>query len=471
MNESLKELLDTVVNNDYCIGCGICASLNESPLSMKLNNDGKFQPILIENSSFENFGDNFLSVCPFSNNSKNETQIGEEVFGSLKDIKFNEYTGYYISNYAGYVKEGEFRTKGSSGGMGTWIVNQLLKENLVDGIIHVKNSDQNNNLLFEYQISYSEDQLFNGAKSKYYPIEMSQVIKFVKENAGRYAIIGIPCYIKAIRLLAEQDIVVKERVKYFIGLVCGHLKSELFAKSIGWEMGIKPEELKGIDFRKKLMDRAASNYGVEAVGRNGENEVVACQPTKDLYTTNWGYGFFKYNACEFCDDVLGETADVTVGDAWLPEYTKDSLGTNIIVVRNPVIQQIIEKNKEKIQIEEISTDKVYQSQAGGFRHRREGLSYRLYLKDLNGDWRPNKRVKPKGNHINKRRRKIYEKRFELSMKSFEAYKLALLSDDFNSFISYMNPLIKDYDKVATPTIVTRVIRKIGRGIYTLISTK
>ncbi|WP_078543579.1 Coenzyme F420 hydrogenase/dehydrogenase, beta subunit C-terminal domain [Litchfieldia alkalitelluris] len=469
MNEKVKELIDTVISNDYCIGCGACASLESSPFTMKIDGDGKYRAFLNEGDQTEKVKGNALAVCPFSNDSKNETDIGKAVFGDSNDTSFNEFTGFYIKNYAGYVKEGEFRKRGSSGGMGNWIAAQLLNANLVDGIIHVKSAHgTDNNMLFEYQISYNENELSKGAKSKYYPIEMSKIIKFVTENEGRYALIGIPCYIKSIRLLADQNELIKERIKYSIGLVCGHLKSDMFAKSMGWEMGIEPDKLTSIDFRKKLVDRPANDYGVEVQGEKDGQEVVLSSPTNELYTTNWGHGLFKYNACEFCDDVLAETADVTIGDAWLPKYSKDSMGTNIIVVRNPVIQKILEENKAStIHIEEISPEKVYQSQAGGFRHRRDGLSYRLYLKDKNNEWRPNKRVEPSHKHTSKRKN-IYKKRTFLSQESFKAYKLAEKEEDFAAFIKYMDPIIKDYDKTVAPSVARRILGKLKREVFKLV---
>ena len=43
----------------------------------------------------------------------------------------------------------------------------------------------------------------------------------------------------------------------------------------------------------------------------------------------WHYQYFKHNACNFCDDVFGETADITFMDAWLPEYVRDYKGTSL----------------------------------------------------------------------------------------------------------------------------------------------
>ncbi|MFM6343919.1 MAG: Coenzyme F420 hydrogenase/dehydrogenase, beta subunit C-terminal domain, partial [Dolichospermum sp.] len=83
---------------------------------------------------------------------------------------------------------------------------------------------------FKYGVSSTIDQVMAGAKTRYYPVEMSQVLKIVREQPGRYAIIGVPCFIKAVRLLMIEDEIFHERIKFCIGLICGHLKSTQFAK-------------------------------------------------------------------------------------------------------------------------------------------------------------------------------------------------------------------------------------------------
>ncbi|MEI3606607.1 Coenzyme F420 hydrogenase/dehydrogenase, beta subunit C-terminal domain [Pseudogracilibacillus sp. SE30717A] len=467
MNKNIKYLMDTVIENDYCIGCGACASVDDSPFEMRLDKNGKFRPVIKYELDCRTEPD-VNSVCPFSNESKNETELGKELFKTHHPT-FNENTGYYLKNFAGYVKEGKYRDKGSSGGMGSWIASQLLKLDLVDGIIHVKEKNDNSNLLFEYQVSSTLDELSSGAKSKYYPIELSKVMKFVKEKKGRYAIIGIPCFIKSVRLLAENDKVIKERIKYCIGLVCGHLKSDMFAKSMGWQLGIEPDNLSWIDFRVKLEDKAANDYGVEVEGTINGEKVKLSAPRKELYTTNWGQGLFKYNACEFCDDVLAETADVTVGDAWLPEYANDSDGTNVITVRNPDILQILEEgiSAGKVYLDELTAERVYKSQAGGFRHRRDGLSYRLHLKDENNEWRPNKRVRA-SDKIDSNRKQVYKKRMQLSQESFNAFKIAEENQHFDSFIDYMNPNVEAYNKTINPPLIKRIVNKIKREIKKVI---
>lgn len=466
MNKEVNKLIDTVIENDYCIGCGICASIEGSPFEMKLNEDGKYAPVIKDDLLNVEIKHDLTSICPFSEDAKNETELGKQLY-ETSSTGFDKYSGYYIKNYAGHVKESDYRDRGSSGGMGNWLAAQLIDEELVDGIIHVKSNTMEDKPLFEYGISSTIDELKKEAKSKYYPIEMSGVIEFVKKNQGTYALIGVPCFIKSVRLLAEQDKDIKERIKYTIGLVCGHLKSDMFAKSIGWELGIEPDDLFDIDFRKKLPGKPANNYGVEVTGYvNGQEETIS-SPTKELSTTNWGQGHFKYNACEFCDDVLAETADVTVGDAWLPQYSKDSMGTNIVVVRHPDIQKIIENAGDKLHLDELDASEVYQSQAGGFRHRRDGLAHRLKLKDEENVWRPEKRVQAQ-DIKNKKRKKIYEERGKLSEESFHAYHLAREKGDFKYFNEYMDPLIEKYNKANRRSLVRRALSKVKRTIKEVI---
>ena len=55
--------------------------------------------------------------------------------------------------------------------------------------------------LFRYRISRTPDELADGAKSRYYPVEMSEVLETIRRVPGRYAVVGVPCFIKAVHLL------------------------------------------------------------------------------------------------------------------------------------------------------------------------------------------------------------------------------------------------------------------------------
>jgi coenzyme F420-reducing hydrogenase beta subunit len=454
---------------------GSCAVIDEN-IMMKLNEYGIYEEVISLSEDYE-LDPAVEYVSPNLNKETNESEIAKKLYENIQGIQFDKRIGYFTSLYAGHVNEGEYRDNGSSGGMGTWIFKELFDKDLIDGVIHVKeNSDKNSPIMFQYDISRSIDEIKAGSKTKYYPVEFSKVMKTVKEVPGRYAIVGIPSFVMAVRLLAEKDDTIKHRIKYTVGLICGHQKSSKFAEAIAWQVGIKPGNLKHINFRKKLLDKSANNYGVEITGIIDGKEVTIVKPTKELLGQNWGQGYFKTKASDFTDDVMNETADITLGDAWLPEYTKDSKGNNVIVVRNPEIDDlIIEGIKSgRLNLDVVDKETIFRSQAAHYRHTHDELAYRLYKKDNANEWRPKKRIEA-SNDIPLLRRNVQELREEISTKSHIVYKKAVELDDLDYFKTEMGKLSKKYNQLyrlmavqkkgiygTTKAIIRKVLRKISR---------
>lgn len=431
----------------YSESSGSIAFVNEN-IKMELNEHGFYEEIALMDNNCE-LDSTTEYVSPNFNHNMTESIVAKRLFDNVKDVNFDNRIGYYTSLYAGHVKEDNYRENASSGGMGTWIFKELFENDLIDGVIHIKeNSDKSSPILFRYDISRTIDEIKAGAKTKYYPVEFSKVMKVVKETPGRYAIIGIPSFIMAIRLLAEKDDVINERIKFTVGLICGHQKSSKFAEFMAWQVGIKPGDLKHIDFRKKLLDRPASNYGVEITGLIDGKEVSKVKPTKELLGQNWGQGYFKKYSSDFTDDVMNETADITLGDAWLPEYTKDSKGNNVVVVRNPVIDNLIKEaiKSDKLNLDIVDKETIFKSQEAHYRHTHDELAYRLYKKEKKSEWVPSKRVKS-SKDLPLLRRKVQDLREEISEKSNLAYKKAVELDDIEYFKTEMEKSSNKYINV------------------------
>lgn len=368
--------------------------------------------------------------------------------------------GWYGDLYAGHVSEGRFREKGASGGVITWLATQLLERDMVDAVVHVRSSaPAEAGVLFQYTISRSSTEISARSKSRYYPIELSHVMDIVRKKKGRYAFIGLPCFVKTVRRMAEQDLVFKERVAYTIGLVCGHLKSAPFATYLAWEKGITPGELEEIDFRIKLPNRRASDYGVYVRSA----KIESTTPVRQFLGGDWGGNFFRYSACDYCDDVFAETADVAVGDAWLPEYSTDPAGSSVVLVWSKAIADIIAeaRTEGKVAFDQISSDRMAQSQAGGLRDRRQGLAYRLFLREKAGIWVPRKRVEPSA-ALNKKRRRIYNQRLRLRELSHSAWQQAVSANSLQTFSNLMTPHVKRMRAYYRRPLLIRVISKLGR---------
>ena len=450
--KSLKanKLKEKVIDNGFCSGCGVCTATKLSPFKMSLTKNGNYQPIVEDVNLLDS-----NVVCPFGSNDYDETIIAKEKFQNTKDIKFDTQIGYYKKLYAGHVNEGTFREKGSSGGSISWLCVYLLENNIVDFVVHVKES-VSEGVMYQYAISSNSNQVNKGAKSRYYPITMEGVLKKIEEIEGKYIVIGVPCFIKGINLIKNEVQLFKERIIFTAAIFCGHLKTTHYLESIISQFNITKSEVKTFDFRHKIKGRIASDYGTKIITKGGSSQIKL---NSEIFGTNWGLGLFKLKACDYCDDVIGETADISFGDAWLPDYIEEYLGTNVIVTRNAQLDKIITDaiSRGEVNYNLLSPEHLYQSQAGGFRHRREGLKHRLAKAIEKNEWVPKKRVLPK-KEKNSKRRKIYENRILLQEKSFKTNnytKIDLLKNELSA-------LIKDNQKLNNKSLLKRAINKVRR---------
>jgi coenzyme F420 hydrogenase subunit beta len=437
-------LHDTVIKNGYCIGCGACAAHKESPFTMQYDRYGKLQASLTGDDVTET---RFEEICPFGSGALDEDALAEKFLPDAS--QHHRATGRFISCTIGHVSDTDIRARASSGGIGRWLPAELLRQNLVDAVIHVsQNAGSTSSAdLFSYTVSRGPAELLQTARSAYYPVSLDKVVMYIRQHPGRYAVTGVPCFIKALRLLSLHDDELRQRITFTIGIICGHLKSTAFAEALAWQLGVPPATLRGIEFRGKLAGKPANHKGVSAKS-SVTGDWVPMKSSKQLVGGNWGLGFFKYRACDYCDDVTAETADVAIGDAWLPEFVKDSKGTSVIISRHPVIDRLLSEGRAAgtLHLLDSTPEQMARSQAGGLRHRRDGLAYRLSIANQQGQWHPPKRVAPASGHLSSRKKRMYELRVALSETSHDAFYAAKQNGDFNSFVGSMRNLMDEYEQ-------------------------
>lgn len=370
--------IENVVSGGFCIGCGGCAATDKN-IKMNFTDYGIYEPVLSKTPTNE-----ADLVCPFSNKGPHENKLGAAELSDGQKDKL----GHYLALYSGYVINETQRLTSSSGGCTTWLTNELLENDLIDYVIHIKPNDQG--ILFEYAISSTINEITSKAKTRYYPIEVSSVLDSMRRLPGRYAFVGVPCYIKMIKRLAKIDNVINSRLAYTISIFCGHMKSAGFAESLAWQLKVAPSEIKTVDFRHKILSQSANNYGFK-VDKNDNSSHI--ESMSNLLGKDWGMGAFRLKSCDFCDDIVGELADISFGDAWLNEYKYDSRGHNLIIIRNQKLLEIFNGglNKGNIHIENVTAEQVVMSQDSSFRHRRDGLKYRMDSYNKKGLWYPKKR--------------------------------------------------------------------------------
>ncbi len=436
------DVLENVIDARMCIGCGACAFAAPDLFSVGMTPEGHFR------ASKAPGVDSTINpaICPMSGAGMDETALAGELY---PDLPVDKAVGRHLSTFVCHVVEDDYRHRGGSGGLVTWLAAELLKQGKVDGILHVKPQDpaENDGLMFGYGFSRTIAEVRSGAKSRYYPVEMSQVLDWAGKTEGRFAVIGLPCFIKAIRLLEREGLIPAGRIAYCIGLVCGHLKSRHFANYLAWQKGGEPDRISTFDFRYKIPGRPASDYGFSFKPMNTQDpSSPGFWPMTEVKGKNWGEGQFKNVACEYCDDVLAECADIVVGDAWLPGHVDDYQGTNVVVTRHKEIDALVLEaaRRNQIHYEKVGVSDVIRSQASGIRHRREGTAHRLQRRRAAGLWYPKKRKLPQL-APSLMRRLIYDLRLAIAENSSLIFAEVLAGDGaIETYERRMKPYLEPY---------------------------
>lgn len=408
-----------IVRSDLCIGCGACAPA----AGMGWDDFGQLKPLHDTPPS-----ESFAALCPFSPAAADEDQIAAARF---PDAPRDPRIGHHVATFVGAVAEPPFRERGSSGGMVSWVAAELLRTGRIDGVLHVHPGGAGEPF-FGYRISRSVEALLAGARSRYHPVHMADVLAEVRRTPGRYAVVGIPCFIKAVHLARAQDLILAERITHTLGLFCGHMKSAQFVTSFAWQLGAAPERVRTVEYRLKDAGRPANWYTAHLTLEDGSTRQ---QDWFHLADGDWGAGYFMNPACNFCDDVVAETADVSFGDAWVEPYSSDGRGTNVVVVRSPAIARMIAKARaeRRLDLQDVDADFIAETQAAGFRQRREGLAFRL-------TWprhgiRPVKRVAPSAD-LPWRRRMVYRTRAAISRGSHRRARRALVAGQPQIYLAW-----------------------------------
>jgi len=381
-----SSVITEIVKHDLCIGCGMCAALcPKSILGIQWNCYGEYNPSEVTLCNTE--CSLCLGVCPFADSDENEDTLAKALYWSVPGIQHRPETGYFLASYVGYSEK--HRATSASGEMATWLLETLLTKGVVDHIICVVLTGDPDNL-FTFRIVDTIEGVRSGAGSVYYPMEMSEVIKKILEMPGRYAIVGLPCFIKAVRLAQKRNKKLQERIVVCVGLVCGQLKSKHFTCYTATLAGVKGI-LTAVNYRGKSKNQPASNFFFSFTTAEGvKKKVFWNEGVNEAWTNRW----FTPTACNYCDDVFAECADATCMDAWLPKYSQDSQAMNLVLVRSPTIHKIVTQGGG-VYLDPIPVEYIVKRQAEVVAFKRHYLANQLYLDMQEGLKKLRKPVPPK----------------------------------------------------------------------------
>lgn len=338
-----------------------------------------------------------MKVCPFWNQNENETTLARREFGALKDMKYDLVTGFYLDLFSGYSKVDNHRERGASGGFATWFLEKVLSEGIAKKICCVI-PNNGPGALFKYALADSVADLRKASRSVYYPVELSRALPQMFAMDDKYVVIGLPCALKALRLAMLNNAVLRKRIILLAGLVCGQQKSRFFAEYLCSMKKGNPCGLLSASFRLKDAGRHHLDHRFEFSYKSGDRVINDTIYQTEGMSRAWGLDYFKINACNFCDDITSETADVAFGDAIAEPYCYGNKGANFVIARAGLARDLLLKgvSSGEIVLDKAPLNAVVERQKGAIQLKRRDLRHRLYIKRNNKDsYVPVKRFSPR----------------------------------------------------------------------------
>ena len=436
-------VVSEVAARRLCIGCGACVALcPKERLELRWTDHGTYEVAEEADVPCSPQCARCLSTCPFGAGNADEDELARNSFGSQPDLGTDPAAGCFLRCFVGHSARGEQRRSGSSGGVASWFLSELLRRDVVDRVGCV--------------VPCAEA----ASRSAYYPVELSAVLREIIKTDGRYALIGLPCFVKAVRLACAADARLRSRIVAVVGLVCGHGVSSLYAEFVSALAGASaPDRIERITFRLKDPERPAGDPLIEVheVGRDAPRTLHQ----SDGPGESWAGWWFAPHACLFCDDVFAECADVTLMDAWLPEHSQDWRGTNLVIVRSQQALGLFEDGRRGggLQLQETGIEEVVASQRPVVADKRIALAHRLHVAKEAGQFAPEKRVGP-SRYGGLLRRRHWERQMRAASEGAHCWCGA---SDVSEFRRHML-------RVTRGTLPERVVRKIA-GVLTRAATK
>ena len=354
-----------VVKDGLCTGCGTCISLcPEEAIKLSINEKkGIYIPELDEEKC-NNCGVCF-KVCP--GHSVDFKQLNLEIFGKEpEDILI----GNYLNCYVGHSTDYNIRYDSASGGLITQLLIFALEEGTIDGAL-VTRMKKDKPLEPEPFIARTREEVVEASKSKYCPVPANIALKEIlnSKEGEKFAVVGLSCHIHGIRKAEQINKKLKEKIVLHLGIICNHTPSFLATEFLLRKMNIKKEDVAKLEYRGEGWP------GAMRIDLKGGEQLQL----QDYWGSGFGSHFFPMR-CTMCCDHTCELADISFGDAWLPELENDRIGKSIIITRTILYERKLQiaNIKKKINIYRTTSDDVKQSQRG-ILHFKKSLRSRIVL--------------------------------------------------------------------------------------------
>ncbi len=303
-------------------------------------------------------------VCP--GGQVDFEKLSQQSFGISDDFTFD---GHCEEILVGHALDPLILEKATGGGIITALAIMLLESGEVDGCV-VTRMRADKPWMGEPFIATSREEILTSAGSRYTVIPLNKTLHTIRQQKGKYAIVGLPCHNHGLRNAMAQDEVLAARIKVIIGTFCGGTLEPIVVPELLRTKNIPLDSITNFEFRG-----GAWPGQMRAVFKDKPPQAVHYSNYKDG-AYNYLIGIYLPRRCQVCYDGSNLFADIAVGDAW----TRDESGKykynsqSRVFVRSDTGKKIIKKAVERavLKLNDVTQDPSYKTHR--MRTQRKGLN-------------------------------------------------------------------------------------------------
>ncbi len=317
--------LADIVDNGYCIGCGLCVPLAPAGrIEMVPAPNGHRRPVAAapipaaEEAAI-------LRHCPGIN------LTGPFPPGSPP---VNPVWGVEARVATGWASDPELRRRASTGGVMSAVNTHLLRSGRVTFVLQVI-PDPSDALHSIPVLVDDPDDLVRGAQSRYASCSPLEAVGRTLDRGEPFAVSLKPCDIAGVRNLQRTDPRARDLVAFTQTMFCGTVPGRDDSLAMLRRRGIDPAEphAEPVAFRWRGDGCPGPTVATLADG----TRITATY--NELWNDNpWTTQF----RCKICPDAVGLQADLATGDCWDDAVPRgESAGTNVVIAHTDLGAEIL----------------------------------------------------------------------------------------------------------------------------------
>jgi coenzyme F420 hydrogenase subunit beta len=311
--------LARVARGQTCSGCGLCAAVAPGAVTMAMVEPGYLRPR--QSAALTAAQEAAITAaCPglvIDERDHPAAPINDPLWGPA----------HFVGT--GHASDAALRHQASSGGMISALLVHALDSGLVDFVIQT-GADPDLPTGNRTVASRTAADVFVAAGSRYTASAPLAGLEDWLARPGRFAFVGKPCDVSALRAHARHDARIAEKVPLMLAFFCAGIPSAAGTGRILDRLGVKPDEVTAFRYRGDGWPGFA-----KATLRDGSTRQMS-------YADSWGDILSKevQFRCKICPDATGSVADIACADAWegddkgYPSFEEQD-GRSLVIARTP----------------------------------------------------------------------------------------------------------------------------------------